>query len=460
MLNKLVLLIRKHRIFIGFFTYSIFCWSWLLEVDVATLASSSLVGRLVQTTVLIAITLLSATIYTKSLKWLFASLKKSINWATPLKLVMWWAATEFFVSWAVSIIWYGEGARFDNILPFTSLSHLAIWTPLGYLSRFVGFYGLSGVVFLILTTVFISTLRKFLLPVLVVTATATFFAWAIYRVPNGPSANIVVVTEKVRYDWSSTVFDAEEGNLVIFPEYSFSDIDDESLDEKVRSRETNNKVFFVSSRYVYVNKRLSNQLVAGDTVSGITHKINKSRLIPGGEHLSYTAVGLLRAAGAGEVVDKFKETRQIHWADGAKQMLINFGEIKVGAGVCSSIIAPEDYRKLARNGANIFTNSAALGLFQGSKIYGLVHMSKAKFMATANARTLLQSANNGFSFGFDTNGKLLFENEETGQTKLSVDLNSKRTIYSLFGEYLGLGGFVWMAITLIMQKYRDNQSTS
>jgi len=423
----------------------------VLQIDIAALASSSTAGRAMEITVLLVAAFLSATIYTKVLEHLLGGIKKTTSWIVLIKLVMWWAATEMFVAWAVSMVWYGSGARFDNILPFTSLSHIAIWTPLGYLSRFVGFFGLSGVAFMILVVAIIKDLRRYFVPVVSIVAIATFYAWGIYKTPSGPTVNTVVVSEHSPNDKLRSSILPVEGSVVIYPEYAFNGLDDDLLISNTKPQAPNQVgYFFVGSRLVFEQDKIKNQLIAVDTSKGYVHKIDKSRLIAAGEYLPYVMIALLKVAGANDVIDNFQSTREVSVAKGSpKQMMLEFGDVKIGAGICSSIIAPEDYRLLAKNGANIFTNSAALEIFSEAKVYGWQHKSMAKFMAIANARTFLQSANTGPSFGFDGNGKQLFSRDTTGTTELSVSLNNRHTLYNIFGEYLVASGFLWMLLDFV-----------
>lgn len=455
MVNKIVYFLKKHWIFLSFLTYSGVCWSWILGIDLAKLASTNSAGVFLQFFVIVTITLLSAAIYTKSFRYLFASIRGKTSWLVPIKLVLWWAITELFVSWAVSIIWYGDGARIDNVLPFTSLGNLAIWTPLGFLSRFVGFHGLSGVVFMLLAITIKPTLRRYFVLATLAVTSLTILAWWAYRVPSGPIVNAVVVTEQSSEDRMGHTLAPKDGSLVVFPEYSFNGLESENVNTKVEPRSRDEVVYFVSSRFVYEKDKIKNQLVAGDTISGYDYKIDKSRLIPGGEYLAYVGVGLLKLIGANEVLDNFRVTRQISRGDGSQgQMLLNFGDLKVGAGICSNIIAPEDYRKLAKNGANVFTNSAYLGIFKSSRLYGWHQESMARFMATANARVFLQSASNGPSLGIDSNGRRIFYQEETGVKELSVSLNNKRTLYSFLGEYIAGFGLVWVLVDFVKSRKR------
>ncbi len=169
-----------------------------------------------------------------------------------------------------------------------------------------------------------------------------------------------------------------------------------------------------------------------------------------GEYVPYVTVGLFKAIGAQYVLNYFKNNRQITKADSSSQeMLLQLGESRVGAGVCSSIIAPEDYRLLSKHGANVLTNSANLSIFSGSQIYGWHQRSMAKLMATANARTFIQAATSGPSFSYDKDGGILFNKDEKGASDVSIQLNSRRTLYSIIGEYLSISGIAWILLSTL-----------
>jgi hypothetical protein len=109
MLKKLARIMRGNRLFWSFFGYSLFCWIWILEIDLGKLSSSTIVGTTLQLFTVLVLTLLSALLYTSSLRLFLVQSEKTKRWLVPIKAVMWWAATELFVAWAVSIIWYGVG---------------------------------------------------------------------------------------------------------------------------------------------------------------------------------------------------------------------------------------------------------------------------------------------------------------------------------------------------------------
>jgi hypothetical protein len=77
---------------------------WLLQIDLGELATSMVAGKIMQVITVLTLTTVSAAIYTKSLKMLLNQLGKTRRWLVPIKLVMWWAATELFVSWEYNLV--------------------------------------------------------------------------------------------------------------------------------------------------------------------------------------------------------------------------------------------------------------------------------------------------------------------------------------------------------------------
>ena len=130
----------------------------------------------------------------------------------------------------------------------------------------------------------------------------------------------------------------------------------------------------------------------------------------------------------------------------------------VGAAVCSSIIAPEDYRYFARNGATIFSNSASLTIFKGSPLFSWQQKSFAKFMAISNSRYFLQSANSARAYILDNNGKTLAETTGLNVINARVKNNTQKTLYTYIGEYLVVFGAI-LSLILLLQYMRSRRST-
>src|SRR5690606_29613397 len=111
----------------------------------------------------------------------------------------------------------------------------------------------------------------------------------------------------------------------------------------------------------------------------------------------------------------------------------------VGAAVCSSIISPRDYRVFAKQGSTVFTNSASLTIFKGSPLFAWQQKSLARFMATANARYFLQSANSARAYALDHNGNTIKEATGIQVLDVTVQNNTRHTFYTRVGEWL-----VWL----------------
>jgi apolipoprotein N-acyltransferase len=138
----------------------------------------------------------------------------------------------------------------------------------------------------------------------------------------------------------------------------------------------------------------------------------------------------------------------------------------VAAAVCSSIIAPQDYRTFARSGATVFTNSASLSIFKGSPLFAWQQKSLARFMAVANARYFLQSANAASAYSIDINGKQTAEVKGRSTLLVEAKTNTVKTPYVYSGEwllYLGFGMVICIMIYEGLNTYgtkKDSQSKS
>jgi apolipoprotein N-acyltransferase len=121
----------------------------------------------------------------------------------------------------------------------------------------------------------------------------------------------------------------------------------------------------------------------------------------------------------------------------------------VAAAVCSSIISPQDYRDFAKNGATLFTNSASLTIFNGSRLFAWEQKSLARFMSVANARYFMQSANAAPAYSLDINGHQTAETDHFNTVDVTAMTNTKKTPYTYLGEWLAWLGALLVGVVLI-----------
>jgi apolipoprotein N-acyltransferase len=234
---------------------------------------------------------------------------------------------------------------------------------------------------------------------------------------------------------------------VVYPEYGFDEITDKNLNERINRDKQ--KTYFVTSKQIVVDKGHRNVMLLGNTKEGITQSQDKHRLIPGGEDFSFLPRLLLIMTGRQATLSYFDYNRQVVKGKKSLTPFKTDDGTQIGAAVCSSIISPEDYRSLTRQGATVLTNSASLDIFEGSRVFAYQQKSLAKFMSIANSRYFLQSANSASAYALDNNGKQITETKGISTVNVMAKDNSRKTPYSYLGEYLAVIGAavcVWLFI--------------
>lgn len=434
---------------VGLMAWFSLCWSWTLSTDSLSLSGSHTQGLIVAAIVSIIIVGLSTIILWQGMrliKQLFATRPTWQAIALSLPLL---ALSDFLVAWLTAIIWIGPQGSVDNILPLGSPTLILINTPFGFASRIVGFFGLAAFGWLIVFLLASKTRRKLALIPLAILGMTSLVGWGIYRSASGSSFQAKLISETL--STRVPAINTADTALVIFPEYGLDGISNENLTKRIYA--TDQKSHFVGSQEVWPPGKSShyNTLIFGNTEDGITQTQNKYRLIPGGEDLSYIGrIGLL-AANQTELLDYFTFSKAVIRGDKQLQPLTVSDETSVGAAVCSSIISPFDYRHFARSGATVLSNSASLQIFGGTLVFNRQQKSLGRFMATANARYFLQSANGDRAYAIDHNGRTVTETGGHHTLDVTVQNNSTKTLYTRVGEWLvciGAAVGFWLIISL------------
>lgn len=432
---------KKHIATILILTWFGVAWSWTLFTDSLNLAGSKSQGLLLAiiiSAINISISFIVVRLGIKANEYVFRKYA-GLN-ALFIGLTI-FALMEFFIAWGTAIIWIGPHASIDSILPLSSLSLLAINSPLGFASRIVGFYGLAAFIWLTIFLLTNSKRRKLIIIPIACLSFLSLLGWSIYKEPNGHETTTKIVTESLSE--RVPAINATNTKLVVFPEYGLDKVNNENISERIFSFNEDNG-YFLGSEQIIPTEEVGhyNTLLFGTANYGITHKQDKYRLIPGGEDLPYALRVGLRATNQVDTLQYFTYAKGvIKGPEPLKTYSLNDGTI-VGAAVCSSIIAPQDYRNFALQGSSLFTNSASLTIFKGSRIFSWQQKSLAKFMAIANSRYFLQSANSARAYALDNNGNTIAE--ATGHQVLDVTVqnNYTKTVYTYAGEWLAWIGFI------------------
>ena len=432
----------KQKIILAITIPALFVWSWVLVVDATKITDSSLVSDITRLAVLILNTTVTTFIFYQVVKFLQKLYKT--NPKSPLFLIQAFfviAFSQWFVAWILAFIWFGRDASFDSLFPFASLSPFLAYTPLRFLFTVFGFFGTSALLITVVIGLFLKKQRRFALLAIVFSACIGASTWLYYRKPSGSPQTITTVSETLGH-LQQTKSDAD---LVVFPEYGLDGIDSSNISQRI-SEKTNKEVFFVGSKQQPGKLGIRNTFMFGSTQQGIIEEQSKTRLIAGGEYLPYTLEYALKITGQSATVLTFEVTKGVE-KDGSALKTYRVNEdLIVGPAVCSSIIAPEDYRHLTNSGATVLTNSASLGVFGGSRVYRIMHNGMARFMATANARPFVQSAQDEGAFILNHQGNQIAYIEPVNEITTRITTNDKKTLYTIVGDwpvYVGLLFVSW-----------------
>jgi hypothetical protein len=434
-----------------------FSWFWIFQIDIAKLSDSLLLSFGVA--LLVFATSVGITVIVLLL--LIRHLKKTIpknncSWQSKaiflLKVFVAWAFVELFAAWLVTIVWYGPHGSVDSILPFASLTPTLMYTPLGLLSRLFGYHGLSALVVTLAAGGYIFRSRKYAVVCFAVVGLFMATSYLIYRVPMGTEVNIEIAALS-KGSQATIKTDAE---LVILPEYGIGLHNKTITDStnEVSSLQSNGSVYFVGSTYGDGQDKPYNMAVFGNTKDGIIQQQGKVRLIPGAEYMPYGTEFLLRIFRDSSAVENFELFMATKKSTDKQQTFYMRDGVVLGSAICSSIIAPDDYRLLTRQGATLLTNSASLGVFKDSKLFWWQYDGMAKFIAVANARPLAQSTYDAPAYVIDHNGNKKVRLVPVAHKQVDVATNSQLTPYTLLGEWpawLG-GGYIAFIVFSMSRK--------
>lgn len=447
--------IAKHPLVVLLSGWYFLTWSWVFITDSLDLAGSktvALVIGLFVTTLNITISVSIVVLTFRYLKTKFKNLKtrQIILIGLPIFALM-----DFMVSWLTAIIWLGPQGSIDNVLPLSSPTLLLMNTPLKYASRLVGFYGLAGFFWLVVFLLIQKQQHKHLKIVCILFAIISLAGWQFYKIPNGRSIKVTVISETLTDRVGNMGNRGSE--LVVFPEYGLEKIDASNLNTRISKNQDGSKTFFVGSKQLFDGRPAGhiNLFMFGNTEQGILNQQEKHRLIPGGEDLSYLVRLGLRATNQKNTLDYFSHFKMVNKGTDLMHTLKLDEQTILGSAVCSSIISPIDYQVFTKQGATLLTNSASLSIFNGSRVFAWQQKSLARFMAVANTRYFLQSANLASAYVLDNNGNQKAEVKDIKAIDEVVKTNSNKTIFTFLGEYLvAIGSLIvaWWLLSFLRQQ--------
>jgi apolipoprotein N-acyltransferase len=166
------------------------------------------------------------------------------------------------------------------------------------------------------------------------------------------------------------------------------------------------------------------------TGQGIVDRYDKIHLVPFGEFVPLSGVlGFVR--GWAEFIAELEA--------GSRAVVFNSPPAPLGVVICYEGIFPDLFREFVRDGAQLMvnmTNDAWFGRTSGPE----QHLAMYPFRAVEHRVSVVRAANTGVSAFIAPNGLIvrrlhLFERNTMTET---VPLRSRRTLFTRFGDWLGL----------------------
>jgi len=387
---------------------------------------------------------------------------KFSNKSIFLLLPAMWCIAEVSRSVLFSVFMSGPGGSIGIYWNFGVLGVAGSVTPLGYIARVAGMFGLSFLIVVVNICIFWLAQRRWRLALIIlssilVSSIVCYLAWR----PPAQSRKVVVGYLQQPLVYQTFQGDVgyyeivgklasnlkEKTDVLVLPEYSQFFIDTEQTKTEqfkpaqstARSISNPNGTIITSSENTSTGKK-TNRVVLY-SASGEPKAYNvKSFLIPLGEYMPHMFIGIFKLLSQQQLLYAHQQMRQIAQGQSGSVVLRGDNNINLGSLACSGAIAPELYRGLAHNGADLLTNSANLAIFTNAPFYHNQSQQFARFIAISNARPYVQSAAGAYSYSLSSDGEFVSKTSDFGYKleTTQVSLGQRRTIYTILGEWVGL----------------------
>jgi apolipoprotein N-acyltransferase len=155
---------------------------------------------------------------------------------------------------------------------------------------------------------------------------------------------------------------------------------------------------------------------------------DKIHLVPFGEYVPFKQ-WLSFAGGLTKEVGDFSR--------GTSREPLPAGDEKLGVFICYESIFPDDIRRFASQGAQVFVNISNDGWYGDSGAYAQ-HLKQARMRAIENDRWLLRDTNTGVTASIDPYGRVVASVPRKVRTALTAPyaLISDTTFYTRHGDWL------------------------
>jgi apolipoprotein N-acyltransferase len=179
------------------------------------------------------------------------------------------------------------------------------------------------------------------------------------------------------------------------------------------------------------NQEVFNSAVLVDPSGESVARYDKLHLVPFGEYLPFPSL-LSFAGGLTKEVGTF--------TPGESRTPLKAGQAKLGIFICYESIFPDEVRRFAKSGAQVFVNISNDGWYGDSGAYAQ-HLKQARMRAIENERWLLRATNTGVTAAIDPYGRVAQQAPRKVRTALvaSYSLIDGTTFYTRHGDWLAYG---------------------
>ena len=183
-----------------------------------------------------------------------------------------------------------------------------------------------------------------------------------------------------------------------------------------------------------------------------TARYDKIHLVPFGEYVPFEklfsfASGLTREIGT--------------FARGQSRLPLPVGGTRIGTFICYESIFPDEVRRFAKNGAELFVNISNDGWY-GDGGAAWQHLNQARMRAVENNRWLLRDTNTGITAVIDPLGRVVAEAPRNQRTQLQAaySLEETTTFYTRHGDWFPLVCAIITLLGLLLRVFNNSSQLS
>ena len=184
---------------------------------------------------------------------------------------------------------------------------------------------------------------------------------------------------------------------------------------------------------------------------GWIERYDKIHLVPFGEYIPF-AEALSFARTLTHEVGTFSR--------GHSREPLTVGDMKVGTFICYESVFPDEVRRFANNGGEVFVNISNDTWF-GDTGAPRQHLNMARMRAVENDRWLLRDTNSGITAVIDPYGRVVAEAARNQRVALQAafGLKDSTTFYTRHGDWFPLLCAIFTLLGLLLRYWKPGETT-